>query len=322
MNPNERISVFLLCFFLLFLPVKSHALLGGTETTTSANILTQSANISCLAWRPVGICVWLQCTPLGCSLQRSVKVKHYIPDSVVSTYPVTGKSPWLETRSMSSPNSLAQSGGSNKEGSTTRSETALLFKHADVIGSPGTLWVSASSGYTCKPTTTPYFPYFISTLDHAWRDPVVETPLTLTNMSRQVSSGFSIWSSVYPRIGFVNQGHDYKAGAVAAQRVGDIVTRKLQPHLYIPMVAQGRQGQWPPGALKEGDEETGKWQQLIPSSQASTCRVFADQSDVTSILSDPFSLRINEVSGYSFNLWRPYRCCKQKGQTLVSHTGN
>ena len=322
MNSNKGMFALLLCFFLFFLPINSYAFLWGTETTSSAKILEQSANVSCLAWKPVGICVWLKCTPFGCSLESSVKVRHYIPDVVVSTYPVTGKSPWVETQVMSSPNASAQSGGSNKEGSTTRIETAFLFKHADVIGSPGTLWVSALSGfYTCDPTTTPYVPYFISTLDNAWREPSLETPLTLKNISRQVSSGLSTWGSVYPRIGFVHQGHDYKAGAVAAQRVGDIVTRKFQPHIYYPIVFRGKQGQWPPGKLIEGKSITGTWQQLIPSTQSSSCRVFADKSDSTSILSDPFSSRINEVAGYSYNLWRPYRCCKRKGQTLVSHTG-
>jgi integrating conjugative element protein (TIGR03756 family) len=296
------------------------------ETTNVAQILTQSANFLCLQYRPVGACLWMTCTPFGCDFEWSVKVRHNIPDAVVTSYHVTGSSPWLETRGYASPNALAQDGGTNAEGSTVVNETALRFKNVDVIGSPGTAWIEAlqNSGYFCDPTTTPYRPYFLSTLDPNWRSPAIETPWTLRHILRYVRSGLvggSTWGPVYPRTGFVHNGHDYKVGAVTAQRAADIVTRRYQPHVYWPMLDEGAAGQWPPGEVLEGDEETHLWQQLIPASESTDCRVFADQGDQASGPSDPFSERLSQNTGYAFNLWRPYRCCEREGAVLIYHFG-
>lgn len=300
----------------------------GGETTNSAAILAQSANISCLAWQPVGACLWLSCSLAGCSLDVSVKVRHYTPDAVVTAYHVTGESPWIETRPFAPPNPLAQDGGTNSEGGTVVNETALRFKNADVIGSPGVLWLQALSqtGFFCRPTTQPLRPYFLSTLDPGWRNPLIETPWTLRNFLRYVRTGLvglSTWGPVYPRTGFVHQGHDYKAGAVAVQRAADIVTRIRQPHVYFPMLSlRPRQGQFPPGAVVEGDANTHYWQQLIPAIESGSCRVFADISDQAFAAFDPFTTRLSPNTGYAFNLWRPYRCCERVGSVLIFHFGD
>ncbi len=302
------------------------AVTESAETTNGKEILKQSANISCLRYEIVGICVWLLCTPAGCSVETSVKIKHYIPDAVVTSYPVTGKSPWLETRKYAQPNSQAMDGGSNKEGSMVQNTTALIFKNTDVIGSPGTAWIETlqKTGYFCDPSTTAYQPYFLSTLDPNWRNSLIETPWSIRYLFRSVRKGLSMWSGVYPRVGFVHNTHDYKVGAVTAQRAADIVTRKWQPHIYWPMVEdqEKNSGYWPPQEVIEGDEDKGLWQQLIPSSQADECRVFADRSDQASGPLDPFRKRVSQISGYAFNLWRPYRCCEKKGQVLLYHTGD
>ena len=318
------VTVLLLCAS--GLNVQAQNSLFADETTNSATILTQSANVNCLAWQPVGACLWLTCTPFGCDIEVSVKVRHYIPDAVVTAYHVTGESPWQETRSYAPPNAWAQDGGTNSEGSTAVNETALRFKNADVIGSPGTLWIEALSqtGYFCRPTTQPLRPYFLSTLDPNWRNPLIETPWTLRHFLRYVRTnalGLSTWGPMFPRTGFVHQGHDYKAGAVAAQRAADIVSNELQPHIYFPMLTDSSDGQWPPGAVVEGDATTHSWQQLVPSSQSGACRVFADISDQASAARDPFSDRLSPNTGYAFNLWRPYRCCERRGAVLLFHFG-
>ncbi|MEE9493617.1 MAG: TIGR03756 family integrating conjugative element protein [Gammaproteobacteria bacterium] len=294
----------------------------GNETTDSARILELSANVSCMAWAPMGACVWITCTYAGCDIDYSVKIKHYTPDAVVTAYPTTGESPWEETQGYSEANDASVSGGSNKEG-TMISRTTLVYKNVDVIGSPGVAWIEAlsSNEYICDPITTPFFPYMLSTLDPVWRIPTIEIPWTLLNIFRYVNLDLSSWGGVYPRIGFSNQGHDYKNGALAAQRAADITTRDTQPHLYIPMTEDPNPqfGQWPPGEVIEGDETTHKWQQLIPEAEADTCRVFPDINDHGEA-QDPFASRMNQVAGYAYNLWRPYHCCEKKGAVLLYHT--
>src|SRR3546814_8164501 len=77
----------------------------------TATIVSSALSPDCLEYRVVGICYWLYCTPFGCSVRTSVKVRHYVPDAVVSSYSNTGENPWQEVRAMSMPNPTAKAGG-------------------------------------------------------------------------------------------------------------------------------------------------------------------------------------------------------------------
>jgi len=61
---------------------------------------------------------------------ESTKVRHYIPDAVVSSYSNTGENPWLEVRAMSAPNVTAQAGGDGTTNHDNESNMAK-FKNAD-----------------------------------------------------------------------------------------------------------------------------------------------------------------------------------------------
>jgi len=82
---------------LLFATAPSFAL-------NTAAIVSSVASPDCLEYRVVGICYWLYCTWTGCTVRTSVKVRHYVPDAVVSSYSNTGENPWIEVRAMSTPN--------------------------------------------------------------------------------------------------------------------------------------------------------------------------------------------------------------------------
>ena len=295
----------------------------GDDTINSVDILSESINFSCIDWEPIGICLWMTCTPFGCDFDYSLKVKHYIPDATISAYHNIGENPWTDVAFYSRPTSWAEDGGTNAEAPATDNEQALRFKNADAIGSPGNLFFEALSSLDifCDPGATAFIPYFVSTIDWLWRDPIVETPWTLSNALRDVGKGRTSFSGLYPRIGFVHQGHDYKAGVVNAQRVADIATRNNQPHIYWPMTWRQKDGWWPPGEVVEGDEETHRWQQLVPEGNSQSCVVFADIDDTNSI-NDPYSDRLNQKTGYAWNLWRPYRCCEREGSILIYHSGN
>jgi integrating conjugative element protein (TIGR03756 family) len=83
------------------------------------------------------------------------------------------------------------------------------------------------------------------------------------------------WGGVYPRTGWTVQAEEPKAAAINAQRAGDIVTRTVQTHLYLPIFDSSSSDQkvWPPGPLKETDHRTGTWQMLLPVAESS-CGVF------------------------------------------------
>jgi integrating conjugative element protein (TIGR03756 family) len=294
-------------------------LLTGTTSglaLDTSSIVSSALSPDCLEYRVVGICYWLYCTYGSCSVRTSIKVRHYIPDAVVSSYSNTGENPWTEVKSMSSSNSSAQAGG---DGTTNQGHENNLakFKNADVIGHPGAYVFSqfaSSFGYSCEGAGTAFEPYLLSTLDTlAWRYNVPEMayPEALTPGMREIGGRVSrnLWGNIYPRGGFLHQTDDYKSGAVVAQRAGDIATRRGQNHVYQPLLASARDGYWPAGALMEDDASTGKWQELTPT-LSSACAVFP-HSDA----------QVQAQQGdYAWALWRPYSCCQRKGQVFLGST--
>ncbi|WP_338523626.1 TIGR03756 family integrating conjugative element protein [Pseudomonas batumici] len=297
---------------LLALPYSTLSLALDTAT-----IVPSVSSPSCLEYQVVGVCYWLRCTPFGCSVKTSAKVRHYVPDAVVSSYSSTGENPWTEVRLLSPANPTAQGGGSGTTNNANENNLAV-FKNVDVIGHPGIAAFNAfasGSGYTCAGAGTPYVPNLLSTLDTlGWRHGIPESiyPPSLIPGLREIGSRLSLnlWGSVYPRSGFLHQPDDYKASAVMAQRAGDIVTRPGQLHVYRPLLALPSPGYWPAGELRESDPSTGKWQALTPMLSPS-CSVFPH----------PGPHLQAQDGGYAWSLWRPYTCCKREGQTFLGSTG-
>ncbi|MFC3941594.1 TIGR03756 family integrating conjugative element protein [Pseudomonas gingeri NCPPB 3146 = LMG 5327] len=288
----------------------------ASAAINTAAIVASTLSPTCLEYQVVGICYWLLCTPFGCTVKTSTKVRHYVPDAVVSAYSNTGMNPWIEMSTLGSPNPMAQAGN---DGTTNHvaENNITKFKEADVIGHPGGATFSqfaSASGYVCKGATLPLVPYFLSTLDPlAWRYGVPESvyPEALIPGMREVSSLLtaSNWGNLYPRSGFLHQVDDYKTGAVIAQRAGDITTRIGQVHVYLPMLALPMPGYWPAGALLEGIALTGKWQELTPTLNP-TCATFPS---ITPNID-------SQDGGYAWALWRPYSCCERRGQTFLGST--
>ncbi|OFL42950.1 conjugal transfer protein, partial [Achromobacter xylosoxidans] len=221
--------------------------------------------------------------------------------------------PWIEVRAMSMPNPTAQAGG---DGTTNHDNENNLakFKNADVIGHPGGSVFSqfaSASGYACQGAGTAFMPYLLSTLDTlAWRYNVPEMvyPEAVIPGMREIGgrTTLNLWGNVYPRGGFLHQTDDYKSGAVVAQRAGDVVTRRMQPHVYQPLLASSSDGYWPAGALVESDASTGKWQELTPT-LSNSCAVFPHSNT-----------RVQAQQGdYAWALWRPYACCQRRGQVFL-----
>ncbi|MGY1917362.1 TIGR03756 family integrating conjugative element protein [Pseudomonas tolaasii] len=284
---------------------------GPSVALETGSITSSVLSPSCLEYRVVGICFWLLCTPFGCTVKTSTKVRHFIPELVVSSYATTGNNPWTEMATLSSPISGAEGGG-NLITPNTHRDNLPRFKNVDGIGHPGG-WVAtqlaSQSGYACASGATAFMPYYLSTLDSlAWRHGIPESlyPESLMPGIREIgrqASG-SMWGNVYPRQGFLVQPDDFKAAAVMAQRAGDVITRNGQPHVYVPLTPTPRDGYWPPGPIVENDASTHKWQLLYPQVQP-TCVIFP---------SDPVP---GADGGYAWSLWRPYSCCKSEGQTFL-----
>ncbi len=286
------------------------------RAVNTASILASAASWNCLDYRIVNVCVWLTCNLFVCYTRTSVKVRHYMPDLVVSVYQRTGENPWPIVSPLAPPNFTARTGGVRTEGLAGRDHRNLRFKQADAFGHPAAAGfaqlASVSAGYTCDTPAKAMRPYYLSVFDSlAWRAGVPESvyPEALIPGARTIGRIGNVWGHVYPRSGFIAQANDYKAAAVVAQRVADFVTRPGQPHVYWPLVAPPRPGYWPPAPVKEGDASTHKWQRLQPNMTLS-CKVFPDRGPLA-------GFRVPDDGDYVWALWRPYACCKRRGQTLI-----
>ncbi|MCT2387512.1 TIGR03756 family integrating conjugative element protein [Erwinia pyrifoliae] len=300
---------------------------GTLASVNTAGLLASAASPDCISWRVSGICYWLMCTPLGCSVKTSVKVTHFIPQAVVSAWLSPGDNPWTEMSALSATTDGAESvllggaagvatGGGRQEMKAPgmRSQN-LHFYYAGAYGHPATKIIGGRvPGYSCDSAATPFIPYFVSALDAlAWRTGVPESvyPEALIPGQREVGSTPSgnMWGNVYPRSGFVTQTDGYKSAAVVVQRVADIITRQGQLHVYNPLVGQRSAGYWPPGAVSENSgTKNHKWQRLSPRLSQS-CAVFPDVGG-----------QIAQNGNYAWALWQPYSCCKRRGQTFLYST--
>lgn len=296
-----------LCIAIALTSISGQASESGQSSLNTASIMASSASTSCLDYKVVGTCFWLFCTKFGCKIRTSTKIKHYIPEVVVSSYNHQGQNPWVEMNFLSN----GVKGGDYQ--SPHKDYTQATFKNVDVIGHPqGAIsQMLSSTGYYCKSQTTPFVPYYLSGLDFlAWRFGVPEMvyPEALIPGMREIRANGDTWGNIYPRAGTVTQVHDYKASAVTAHRVADVVTNTFQPHVYIPIAKKDNQsnGEWFPPPVKEGDAKTHKWQQLHPVTSQS-CAIFPD---------NPPSM-LSENGSYAWALWRPYKCCKKRGQTFL-----
>lgn len=311
---------------------------AAQERLTTAQVLanTMVGAPACAAWRPSGTCFWLRCGFWGCRVRASLRVSHYHPDVVVSSFHDLSTHPWLDwggsvEGSLAGPTARLLGAAFDSAGTRTRTEgrdQAKLYRDADAIGHPGNLRAmlppSAGIGLLCPSRIRAFQPYFSSLVDAlAWRSIVpVEAlyPASLVPGLREVGTWpANTWGNLFPRDGNVTQQHPIKGAAILSQRIGDITTRTLQPHLYVPLPTGGRQMVggfmvWQPPALVERNGATGRWQMIAPRAEAA-CRVFGDNDTLL-----PLSYGDGRTSGsgsYAFNLWRPYSCCARAGSVFL-----
>jgi integrating conjugative element protein (TIGR03756 family) len=294
---------------------------------------TAEASLACMQWTPVGLCFWLQCTWFSCEVESSLKIGHYNPDLVVSSYNELGENPWREIRSVlgSVQRQAAQgilgrlggvaanSAGNRTEGRANREHKNLIFRETDVIGHPS-VTLPLPGNVACASSVNAFVPYFLSGLDAlSWRHAMPEGlyPASVVPGLREVGRWpLQTWGGVYPRTGWSIQSEEPKAAALTAQRAGDIITRRAQPHVYLPLPdsAPANQRVWPPEPLVEGDSTTGYWQMISPVTD-SDCAVFG----ANDLYSDSGwgGDRVDEHGDYVWNLWRPYQCCERQGQFFL-----
>ncbi len=143
---------------MLSLMVAMAVVRAGAISTTEIVSKTVDATFACMQWTPVGLCFWLRCSYFECDVESSLKIGHYNPDFVISSYNELARNPWREIRSVlgSAQKSAANgilgrlselpidSAGNRTEGTAdNRDHKNLVFRETDVIGHPQQLFSGA-----------------------------------------------------------------------------------------------------------------------------------------------------------------------------------
>ncbi len=313
---RRRIPPYRLSWLALMIALPSQA-----QITTS-EVIASSVCPDCLDYQVIGTCLWMTCTPVGCTTKTSVKVKHRLPDLVVMSYPETGEAPWQDTAWMSPDNALSENGGRSHGRSVQGLDhTTTTFQNVDVIGHPGGASIYsllAGFGYSIQSETTPLMPHYLSSLDPlGWRYNLPDNA-TLSGLN-PFGETLGNFGSIYPRGGFTVQKHPYKAAALTAFRALHVVTRQGESRVYQPFSPAARSGFWPPKPVTTTNNESA-FQMLYPVKQ--TDAYVWPQFDDTWQLGDPYAPQYSTNGQYVWALWRLYRGCQRKGATLVAHFGD
>lgn len=93
MNTVAKLVVGMLFCMVCLLPMYNAC---ASDTINSLEVVknTLKGLTHCLDYRIVGLCFWLRCSPMGCHIETTLKVVHYLPDGVVSSYTKPDNNPW------------------------------------------------------------------------------------------------------------------------------------------------------------------------------------------------------------------------------------
>lgn len=183
----------------------------------------------------------------------------------------------------------------------------------DIVG----LAQSAGGGWAlgqlfCPGSASAFTLHFQSDLDsYFWREMIPVELLYpqswVPGMDEVSKSPVNTWGGRYPRTGHLVQSHGVKASAVLAERVGSIIKKEAQPHIYKRLE--------PGSGFKYFDTLTDtRWQMLSPSSTG--CVSFGDNDSLS--LTSWGDGKTDPAEGYVWNMWNKYDCCQKRGSFLFS----
>lgn len=266
----------------------------------------------CVDWQFVGMCFWLKCSLFSCDVEESPKIHQFLPDLVVATH-TSSDSPLGDVQGL---NNVNPANLTNKDETQSELETYVDFKHAEVLGNPAVLFFNALSNtdwFCASGVDVPYFPYFLSSLDNSWSDPSLENffPQAIFGFPKiKTNLPLGYWAPVYPRCGWGVHPYDAINGAVAAHRAAAITTSNLAPHIYIQPGTNCGNRCWGPSAVTEGNTNNHKFQMIFPKTANSGMAMGGSAAWAN-------GKNVDGDEGYAWSLWRPYTCCKKKGQVFL-----
>jgi len=338
---SHFLSIGLLIY--LMQPVQANELSVNTLDLLTTPV---TADSSCLDYCFEGVCFWLKCRvfPPSCEVKTSLRVSHNNPDFVVSAFPDLGDNPWKEftmifgdiQKSIGEevvswiglPKGVVGSGEAvttATQGPSKKDSNGTTFKEVDVVGYYYD-FSSIDDEYFCASNTTPFTPHYSSAFDgYLWRTGLTDffyTPLIFIEAIG--IPYFKEWGGIYWRTGFIKQLNPAKANAVLSMRGLNIASRGFDGRVAIPATGtpsnSGQKFFSYPGPSKADGSDGSVWQMIAPKKD-NQCYVFDDiaESENSGAITVGWAKdRWSENQSSSVYLvWRPYECCKKKGQLFL-----
>ena len=275
-------------------------------------------------FKVIGICLWKLHGPIPFITMTS-ELDEYLPDLIVTSYNDSGDDAWEAANvSIDSASDAAGSAammaatgcpitnGKDPVSNDGRAQAnSLIDKRVDVIGNPYPLYYFPYP--SLKLDTTPFFPYFSSTVDTLGTLGIAEAFNVLQNenlFSYYIGQGFSDkWGYEYPRDMTANTTNDYEAAVMTAQRAADIVTNKHQLHVVHGTSDSCGKNCAVSAVQEEVKDHHEAWQEVYPND--------SHLRPGKSTLTLPPGQQIgsaDESAGngnYIFVVWRHYKGCEQ-----------
>ncbi len=259
----------------------------------------------CLQFTVVGICYWYYYY----GSDTTILYGHFNPDVIVSVTNPQGVD-------------RAEDGGYLAD-TQNRNHQNLIYQDARAVGHPLT------GRIYCPSNTSALRPYFLSEVDiPSWRWgglDVFTLAATIPGLREIGRWPLNTWGAVYPRTGWTIQHSEPKSSGIVAQRVGDILTRSHEPHIYSSIkgdfvFVESDKITWSPGSLEENTNVEGWWEALEINSDSSgtsfgQCLLFGENDTLSA--NGWGGGRVAKNGEYLYTLWRPYTCCEVSVGVLI-----
>jgi len=255
----------------------------------------------CVQFRVVGVCIWIYYSYYEIEISVTIKYGHFNPDVLINVI---------------NPQGVERAEDPKRTDTLTRNHQNLKFQTATAIGHPLTGQIY------CPSITSAGGLYFLSSIDiPTWRWgglDVFTLGAWIPGIHEIGAWPLNTWGGLYPRTGWTIQYSPPKAAAIIAQRVGDIITRDKEPHIYNsiagdPILVEDNKWTWTPEGLKENTNEEGWLQPTHPD--AEMCQL-AGKYDVLNKTGWGGG-RVSSNGEYTYGLWRPYTCCEIERGFLI-----
>ena len=273
------------------------------DNTTGWSVpLATSISAQCTRLQVIGVCIWILCVP-KCKITLKIRIGNFNPEALVE---------------VSNPQGIERVEDPRRSDTRNRNHNNLVYQDAFSLGHPLTGQIY------CPSHADALTPYFHSLLDVPfWRWGIVDMFSTAAFVPgvREVGNWPSnTWGPLFPRVGWTIQHSAPKASGIIAQRVGDIITRDGQAHIYngIPttriFLEDNKFTLAPAKGITENTDWYGWWQPLHPNLEHA-CLVFGEDDRAT--LSGWGGGRVSQSGEYAYALWRPYTCCERADGVLI-----